>query len=319
MSRALVTGIAGQTGSYLAEHLVAQGHEVHGVVRGAGGADHAPLVENGVPAEAVLHVGDLTDHERMRALVLDVRPDVVVNLAALSSVAQSWRRPVETSLLNGTAVAALLAAVAELNADGGDAGFVQASSAEIFGQAAESPQTETTRVAPVNPYGAAKAYAHLLVGAYRAAGMRASGVVLYNHESPRRPEQFVTRKITASAARIARGEQDELVLGDLTVRRDWGWAPDYAEALALVATSDVADDFVVATGESHSIQDFVDAAFARVGIDDTTGLVRSDAEFVRPVDATELRGDATRIREALGWAPTRSFTEIVSAMVDADR
>jgi GDPmannose 4,6-dehydratase len=318
MPRALVTGIAGQTGSYLAEHLVARGLEVHGVVRDAGGADHAPLVENGVPAEAVLHVADLTDHGAMRAIVLDVRPDVVVNLAALSSVAASWKRPVETSLINGTAVAALLAAVAELNADGGEAGFVQASSGEIFGQPSESPQTESTLIAPINPYGASKAYAHLLVGAYRASGMRASSVVLYNHESPRRPEQFVTRKITAAAARIARGEQHELVLGDLTVRRDWGWAPDYAEALALVATNDVADDFVVATGESHSIQDFVDAAFARAGIDDTTGLVRSDAEFVRPADAQELRGDSSRIRERLGWAPTRSFTDIVSAMVDAD-
>jgi GDPmannose 4,6-dehydratase len=143
--------------------------------------------------------------------------------------------------------------------------------------------------------------------------------VLYNHESPRRPEQFVTRKITAAAARIARGEQRELVLGDLTVRRDWGWAPDYAEALALVATSDTADDYVVATGESHSIQDFVDAAFARVGITDTTDLVRSDAEFVRPADASELRGDASKIRSSLGWTPTRSFTEVVEAMVDADR
>jgi len=315
MLRALVTGVAGQTGSYLAENLVARGLEVHGVVRDGG--EDASAVE--LPPEVVLHRGDLTDLAGMRSTVLEVRPDVVVNLAALSSVAASWRLPVETAQLNGAAVAGLLAAVAELRDGGHDAAFVQASSAEIFGQAPVSPQDETTPIAPVNPYGASKAYAHLLVGAYRAAGLRASSVVLYNHESPRRPEQFVTRKITAAAARIARGEQSELVLGDLTVRRDWGWAPDYAEALALVATSDTADDYVVATGESHSIQDFVDAAFARVGIDDTTGLVRSDAEFVRPVDATELRGDATRIREALGWAPTRSFTEIVSAMVDADR
>lgn len=315
MLRALVTGVAGQTGSYLAENLVARGLEVHGVVRDGG--EDAPVAD--LPADVVLHRGDLTDLAGMRSTVLEVRPDVVVNLAALSSVAASWRLPVETAQLNGTAVAGLLAAVAELRDGGHDAAFVQASSAEIFGQADVSPQDETTPIAPVNPYGAAKAYAHLLVGAYRAAGMRASSVVLYNHESPRRPEQFVTRKITAAAARIARGEQRELVLGDLTVRRDWGWAPDYAEALALVATSGTADDFVVATGESHSIQDFVDAAFARVGITDTTGLVRSDAEFVRPADATELRGDASKIRTTLGWAPTRSFTEVVEAMVDADR
>lgn len=315
MLRALVTGVAGQTGSYLAENLVARGLEVHGVVRDGG--EDAPVAD--LPADVVLHRGDLTDLAGMRSTVLEVRPDVVVNLAALSSVAASWRLPVETAQLNGTAVAGLLAAVAELRDGGHDAAFVQASSAEIFGQADVSPQDETTPIAPVNPYGAAKAYAHLLVGAYRAAGLRASSVVLYNHESPRRPEQFVTRKITAAAARIARGEQRELVLGDLTVRRDWGWAPDYAEALALVATSGTADDFVVATGESHSIQDFVDAAFARVGITDTTGLVRSDAEFVRPADATELRGDASKIRTTLGWAPTRSFTEVVEAMVDADR
>ena len=315
MLRALVTGIAGQTGSYLAENLVARGLEVHGVVRDGG--EDAPVAD--LPADVVLHRGDLTDLAGMRSTVLDVRPDVVVNLAALSSVAASWRLPVETAQLNGTAVAGLLAAVAELRDGGHDAAFVQASSAEIFGQAGVSPQDETTPIAPVNPYGAAKAYAHLLVGAYRAAGMRASSVVLYNHESPRRPEQFVTRKITAAAARIARGEQRELVLGDLTVRRDWGWAPDYAEALALVATSDTADDYVVATGESHSIQDFVDAAFARVGITDTSDLVRSDAEFVRPADASELRGDASKIRSSLGWAPTRSFTEVVEAMVDADR
>ena len=315
MLRALVTGVAGQTGSYLAENLVARGLEVHGVVRDGG--EDASAVE--LPPEVVLHRGDLTDLAGMRSTVLEVRPDVVVNLAALSSVAASWRLPVETAQLNGAAVAGLLAAVAELREGGHDAAFVQASSAEIFGQAPVSPQDETTPIAPVNPYGASKAYAHLLVGAYRAAGLRASSVVLYNHESPRRPEQFVTRKITAAAARIARGEQSELVLGDLTVRRDWGWAPDYAEALALVATSDTADDYVVATGESHSIQDFVDAAFARVGISDTSGLVRSDAEFVRPADATELRGDASKIRAALGWAPTRSFTEVVEAMVDADR
>jgi len=317
MLRVLVTGIAGQTGSYLAENLVAAGHEVHGVVRD-GGAE-APTTAGALPGEAVLHVGDLTDHVGTRALVLDVRPDVVVNLAAISSVAASWRDPLETSLLNGTAVAALIAAVAELSASGHEAAFVQASSAEIFGQPPVSPQDERTPVAPINPYGAAKAYAHHLVGAYRASGLRASSVVLYNHESPRRPEQFVTRKITAAAARIARGEQDELVLGDLDVRRDWGWAPDYADALARVATSDRADDYVVATGTAHSIRDFVAAAFARVGIDDTTGLVRSDAEFVRPADATELRGDASKIRAELGWSTTKSFTEIVDAMVDADR
>ncbi|RKR73242.1 GDP-mannose 4,6-dehydratase [Frondihabitans australicus] len=317
MPRALITGVSGQTGSYLAENLLARGWEVHGIQR-----DDAP--DPAIPERVVPHTADLVDFPAVRRVVDEVEPDVTVNLAALSSVAVAWARPLEVAQLNGTAVANLLDAVRSLpDRPGARRGFVQASSAEMFGQAAESPQSETTPIAPVNPYGASKAYAHALVGAYRAAGLRASSVILYNHESPRRPEAFVTRKITAGVARISRGEQSELVLGNLDARRDWGWAPDYAEAMARIAQSltegDTASaDFVVATGESHTIRDFVAAAFAAAGIDDWQHLVRVDPQFVRPTDATEMRGDAGRIRHALGWAPTKTFDAVVAAMVAAD-
>ncbi len=194
--------------------------------------------------------------------------------------------------------------------------FVQASSAWIFGNPDRSPQDESTPVRPVSPYGAAKAYAHQLVGVHRASGMAASSCILFNHESPRRPEQFVTRKITAAAARIAKGSDETLELGSLSIRRDWGWAPDYVDAMRRAAGTP--GDYVVATGVAHSIQEFVEFAFARAGIQDWRSRVRVTEEFARPDDAGELVGDATRARDVLGWAPTRTFEEVVAAMVDAD-
>ncbi len=311
MPVALITGVSGQTGSYLAENLLARGWEVHGVQR-EDGRDPA------VPAGVVLHQADLADFPATAGVVAEVRPDTTWNLAALSSVAASWTRPIETAQLNGAAVANLLDAVRALPDLPGGRGFVQASSAEIFGAAEVSPQTETTPLRPVNPYGASKAYGHVLAGAYRAAGLRASSVILYNHESPRRPEAFVTRKITAGVARILRSQQSELVLGNLDVKRDWGWAPDYAEALALAGEAETADDYLVATGESHTIRDFVEAAFTAAGIDDWEHLVRVDPAFVRPTDAHEMRGDAGKIHRALGWSPTKRFAEVVAAMVEHD-
>ena len=310
--RALITGIAGQTGSYLAETLLARGWEVHGTVRPQEATD-ADLLRG-----ASLHAVDLTDFPALDAVVGQVEPEVVVNLAAVSSVARSWDDPVETALLNGTAFAALLASVERTATADRQPHVIQASSAEMFGSPTRSPQDESTTIAPTNPYGAAKAFAHHLVGAYRARGLAASSIVLYNHESPRRPEAFVTRKITAGAARIARGEQDRLLLGNLEARRDWGWAPDYAEAIALVAESRAVDDFVVATGEAHSVREFAEAALRRAGIDRVEELIQVDERFLRPTDAVELVGDATRIRRRLGWEPTRTFEEIVGAMVDAD-
>jgi GDPmannose 4,6-dehydratase len=316
MPVALITGISGQDGSYLAESLVRQGYDVHGVIRSRSREDAG----DGVLADEVtLHTVDIADTARLAALVADVAPTEIYSLAALSSVWKSWADPVLTAQINSLPVAQLLESAWQLQQQtGAPVRLVQASSAELFGDALESPQTETTTIRPTSPYGAAKAYAHLMVGLYRERGLFASSCILYNHESPRRPETFVTRKITAAAARISRGLQDSLELGTLDTRRDWGWAPDYAHALELAAHADTADDFVIATGETHSIADLVALAFARVGIDDWQKHVSVSAEFARPLDAAEQLGDASKARSALGWTPTKSFEDIVAAMVDND-
>jgi GDPmannose 4,6-dehydratase len=311
MSRAFVTGIGGQDGSYLAERLLADGVEVHALTLETDPPPDLPGV--------TLHPGDLTRVEEVRALLLDLAPDEVYNLAAISSVALAWERPDLTARVNGLAAVGLLESALEVqDKTGRRVSVVQASSAEIFGEPATSPQDESTPLRPVNPYGAAKAYAHLMVGVYRRRDLHATSLVLYNHESPRRPPQFVSRKITSTVAAIAQGRADGLTLGNLDVRRDWGWAPDYVDAMVRAARADAADDFVVATGVGHSVREFVGAAFARVGIDDWAHLVTVDPAFVRPVDPTDLTGDARRARERLSWAPTVTFDEIVGRMVDAD-
>jgi GDPmannose 4,6-dehydratase len=310
--KAFVTGISGQDGTYLAERLLADGTEVHGLVFTADSP--SPYV----PDAAVLHEGDLTDVDTTRALLLDLAPDEVYNLAALSSVARSWEEPAAAARINSAGALGLLDAVATLAGRHRDVRFVQASSAEIFGEPATSPQDESTPIAPVNPYGVAKAEVHAAVGVRRRAGLHATSLILYNHESPRRPDRFVTRKITSTVAAIARGDADGLVLGNLAARRDWGWAPDVVDAMVRAARADSADDYVIATGRSHSVREFVAAAFARAGIADWEPLVSTDPAFVRPVDATELVGDASKARDRLGWAPTVTFEEIVGRMVDAD-
>jgi GDPmannose 4,6-dehydratase len=316
MPSALITGITGQTGGYLAEQLIADGWAVHGLVRQADRAEAAFVRRT---PDAVLHSGDLGDAARMTALVDDVDPDVVFNLGGITSVAASWQDPVETFRVTGSAVAVLLEAAWQLGERRGrPVAFVQASSAELFGAATVVPQNEETPIRPVNPYGAAKAAAHHLTSVYRARGMPASSVILFNHESPRRPPEFVTRKITRGAARIAAGLDSELLLGNLDAVRDWGWAPDYARAIALAAAGP-ADDYVIATGEAHRVRDFVDAAFRAAGIDDWAALVRQDPAFLRPTDAPVLVGDSSRARNALGWGPTVTFDEMVAAMVEADR
>lgn len=311
--RALVTGIAGQDGSYLAERLLDDGIEVHAItLRG----EPAPAW---CPADVTLHEGDVTDVAATRALLLDLAPDVVFNLAAISSVAQSWQHPEATAEVNGTAAVALLeSALRSQERTGRPVRFVQASSAEVFGQPTASPQDESTPIRPVNPYGAAKAYAHHMVAVSRSRGLHASALILYNHESPRRPGRFVSRKITATVAAIARGEADRLVLGNLDARRDWGWAPDHVDAMVRAAGADEPGDYVVATGEARSVRDLVAAAFAHAGITDWEGLVETDPALVRPVDATELVGDPTRARERLGWRPRTSFAEMVARLVDAE-
>jgi GDPmannose 4,6-dehydratase len=311
--RALVTGATGQDGSYLVEQLLAEGAEVHALVR-AGEAETSSL-----PAPVRRHVGDLSAGEALEVLVAEVQPTEVYNLGGLSSVALSWQEPALTAQISGVAVGHLLKAALELQERSGQrVRFVQASSAEIFGRTSRMPQDETTPLRPLTPYGAAKAYAHHLVGVYRARGLHASSCILYNHESPRRPEAFVTRKITAGVARIARGLQDELAMGNLDARRDWGWAPDYVAAMVLAARADKGRDYVIATGESHSVRDFVAAAFRGAGITEWDHLVTLDPRFARPSDAPELVGDASRAGDLLGWAPSVLFGEVVSRMVAHD-
>lgn len=308
-TRAFVTGIGGQDGSYLAERLVADGLEVHALVLGDDGPP--PYC----PPQVHLHVGDLTDVDATRRLLLGVAPSEVYNLAAISSVAQSWEQPDLTAQVNGAAAVALMESARQV---GPYVRFVQASSAEIFGEPAGAPQDERTPLQPVNPYGAAKAFAHLAAGVFRHRDLHVSSAILYNHESPRRPERFVTRKITSTVAAIARGEADHLALGNLDARRDWGWAPDYVDALVRAARADEPGDYVVATGRAHSVRDLVAAAFAAADIADWESYVRQDERFMRPADPSELVGDATRARTVLGWAPTVTFEDLVSRMVAAD-
>jgi GDPmannose 4,6-dehydratase len=309
VTRALVTGIGGQDGSYLAERLLADGTEVHALVL------HDDAAPPFCPPEVTLHVGDLADVDATRRLVLDLAPDEVYNLAAISSVAQSWQEPDLTAQVNGLAAVALMESARQV---GDHVRVIQASSAEIFGEPDQSPQTEHTPVRPLNPYGAAKAYAHLAVAVQRRRGVHASSLVLYNHESPRRPDRFVTRKITRGVAAIAQGRASELVLGNLDARRDWGWAPDYVDAMVRAALADQPEDYVIATGVGHTVRDFVATAFRHAGITDWEALVTSDPALTRPADAADLTGDATRARERLGWAPTVDFDGVVAAMVAAD-
>lgn len=314
MRRVFLTGITGQTGSYLAEQLIADGWQVHGLVRPADGGRDA--LSRYAPA-AQLHEGDLADAGRLQHLVEKVAPSVIFNLGGISSVARSWEDPLGTAAVTAMPVGILLdAALALQERSGNPVTFVQASSAEIFGLAEESPQDEATPVRPSNPYGAAKAYGHHLVGVYRARGLAGASCILYNHESPRRPVQFVTRKITRAVARISLGLQDRLSLGNLDARRDWGWAPDVARALAAAASTP--DDYVIATGVAHSVRDFVAAAFQAAGISDWEPLVDVDAALIRHGDAALQVGDAGKARRVLGWRPSVSFDDMVRAMVETD-
>ena len=316
MSVALITGITGQDGGYLAERLLADGCTVHGLIH-----DGDPGVADllGRCPSVQLHTGDLTDDASLATVVAASEPDEVYNLAGISSVAFSWERPVLTADVTALGAARLLEQVWQLQERRGrPVRFVQASSAEIFGDAEVAPQDETTPLRPNSPYGASKAFAHQLVGVYRGRGLHAVSAILYNHESPRRPPTFVTRKITRAAARISQGLEQELVLGNLDARRDWGWAPDYVEAMVLAARHATAGDYVVATGQAHSVREFVVAAFDRAGVEDWESRVRVDQAFVRPSDAALQVGDSSKARRELGWRPSVDFAELVGRMVDAD-
>jgi GDPmannose 4,6-dehydratase len=313
MPVALITGVTGQDGTYLARDLLEQGFEVHGLVKpgDVSLADRSPFV--------VAHEGDLTDAGFLANLIARVAPDEVYNLAGQTSVAASWIDPVGTAATTGSAVASMALGCWELQErTGKSVRFVQASSAEIFGAATQVPQQEATAILPVSPYGAAKAFGHFTVSAFRSRGLHASSCILYNHESPLRPETFVTRKITAAAARISLGLQDTLSLGTLDVSRDWGWAPDYVRAMQLAARHAEAADFVIGSGVEHTVRDFVAAAFTAAGISDWEDRVVLDPAFVRPADPPRQLADSSRARDMLGWMPEVGFDELVARMVAAD-
>lgn len=312
--RALITGITGQDGSYLAEQLAADGHEVWGLLRGQRNPKRA-WIESLVPGVHLVE-GDLLDQSSLQHALVESGPDVVFNLAAITYVGMSWQQPTLMTEVTGLGCLRMLEAI--LNVDP-RIRFVQASSSEMFGQAREVPQNEQTPFNPRSPYGVAKCFAHNTAINYRESyGIHASTAIMFNHESPRRGEEFVTRKVTAAAAKIAAGQQTILQLGNLDARRDWGWAQDYMRALPLLAGLDAPDDVVLATGVDRSVRDLCAAAFGAVGLS-WLDHVRVDPALFRPADVPLLLGDADKARRLLGWEPTVTFDAIVSALVAHDR
>jgi len=318
--RALITGITGQDGSYLAELLLAKGYEVHGLIRRSSSfnttrIDHIYADPHEQSPRLLLHYGDLTDGAGLRQVLTKCRPDEVYNLGAQSHVRVSFDQPVYTAQVDAIGTLRLLEAIRDL---GLPTRFYQASSSEMYGKVVETPQTETTPFHPRSPYACAKVFAHWQTVNYREAyGMFACSGILFNHESPRRGETFVTRKITRAATRIREGLQQKLYLGNLDAQRDWGFAGDYAEAMWLMLQQDRPDDYVVATGETHSVRELLEEAFRRVGLD-WEKHVEIDPRYYRPAEVDVLLGDAAKARERLGWAPRVTFRELVKRMVEAD-
>jgi len=318
MPRALITGITGQDGLYLAELLIAKGYTVYGLIRGQNNPK-IELVRRTVP-EVRLVTGDLTDVSSLVRVLSEAQPDEVYNLGAISFVAYSWENAALTTDVTGKGVLNILEATRLYAGDDpASVRFYQASSSEMFGKVQEVPQRESTLLWPRSPYGVAKVFGHYMTINYRESyGMHASSGILFNHESPRRGPEFVTRKVTRAVARIRHGLQDALVMGNLDAQRDWGFAGDYVEAMWLMLQQPHGDDYVVATGETHSIRDLLDAAFVAAGIADWEPHVRQSEEFMRPAEVDLLVGDAAKAREVLGWAPKVGFRELVAMMVEAD-
>jgi GDPmannose 4,6-dehydratase len=313
---ALITGITGQDGGYLAEALTTAGWRVAGALR-RGELLPAHLADLG--SDLRCREVELQDPVAVEAMVHDVAPDVVYNLAGVSSVADSWADPVMTVQVNTLGALNLLQACWTLQEGRGrEVRFLQASSGEIFAGSTVVPQDESTQVEPTSPYGASKAAAQHLVQVFRSRGMHAVNAILYNHESPRRPPTFVTRKITSAVAAIVTGQQDKLVLGNVGARRDWGWAPEYVDALVLASSHSEPDDYVIATGVSHTVEEFVAMAFQSVDILDWRQYVSSDPSFERPTDGTELRGRPQRAADVLGWKAQVPLEETVARMVAHD-
>ncbi len=334
--RALITGITGQDGSYLAELLLKEGYEVFGMVRRSSSTNTSRiehlLAEHGNSAGRIhLVYADLCDASSINQMMQSVRPDEIYNLAAQSHVQVSFEMPVYTGDVTAIGVARLLEGMRKVAPD---ARFYQASSSEMFGKVVESPQTESTPFYPRSPYGTAKAYAFYLTRNYRESfGTFATNGILFNHESPRRGNTFVTRKITQAVAQIKRGRTDPLRLGNLEARRDWGFAGDYVEAIWLMMQADQPDDFVIATGKSHSVRQWCELAFERVELPitwegegihekgmgpDGNVLIEIDAQYFRPSEVDRLIGDASKAKRDLGWEPKVGFHELVEIMVDAD-
>lgn len=310
---ALITGITGQDGSYLAEFLVAKGYTVHGMVRRTSSPSLARIEH--MLDKIHLHTGDLLDQYSLTSLLDRIRPNEVYNLAAQSYVPESWRQPIFTAETTGLGVTRLLDAIHQVDKQ---IRFYQASSSEMFGKVRETPQSEETPFHPRSPYGAAKAYGHHITVNYRESyGLFACCGILFNHESPRRGLEFVTRKITDGVARIKLGLASDLRLGNLAAKRDWGFAGDYVRGMWQMLQQVEPGDFVIGTGETHSVREFVEIAFDHVGLDWRRHVV-IDPEFYRPAEVDLLLADPSRARTILGWQPLMSFTELVHSMVDAD-
>jgi GDPmannose 4,6-dehydratase len=319
--KALITGITGQDGSYLAELLLAKGYEVHGVVRRSSSMNRARIdhLQHTNPGQAdgsrfVLHYGDMTDSGGLNRLIKTIRPDEIYNLAAQSHVQISFDQPEYTGDADALGTTRILEAI---RTTGLPTRFYQASTSEMFGSS-PPPQNETSQFHPRSPYAIAKLYAHWMTVNYREAhGLFACSGILFNHESPRRGENFVTRKVTRGIAQILAGKLDKLRLGNLDAKRDWGHARDYVNAMWLILQHDKADDYVIATGVSRSVKEFVEAAFGLVGLD-WKKYVESDPAYMRPAEVLELRGDSSKATKALGWKPETTFQELVNEMLEND-
>jgi GDPmannose 4,6-dehydratase len=311
--RALITGVAGQDGSYLAEFLLEKGYEVHGMVRRLSSETHERL--EATRDRLHLHNGDLLDQSSLTHVLRESLPDEVYNLAAMSFVAASWNQPTLTAESGAVGVTRLLEAVREVVPE---ARFYQASSSEMFGKVRETPQNEQTPFYPRSPYGVAKAYGHSIAVNYREShGLYACSGILFNHESPRRGLEFVSRKVTHAAAAIALGEADELRLGNLDAHRDWGYAPEYVEAMWMMLQQAEPDDYVIGTGRDHSVRELVDVAFTHVGLDPSEHVV-VDPALLRPAEVDHLVSDSSKARSVLGWEPRVGFEDFIPLMVDAD-
>jgi len=318
MKRALITGVTGQDGYYLSKLLLEKGYEVYGLVRG----QNNPKIEflkRELPEVKIL-TGDLMDTSSLIRALNSAQPDEFYNLGAISFVAYSWENASLTSDVTGKGVLNALEAVRIYSGDDPKkVRFYQASSSEMFGKVQHVPQSESTLLWPRSPYGVAKVFGHYMTINYRESyGMHASSGVLFNHESPMRGPEFVTRKISIAVARIALGLQDKLVLGNIEAKRDWGFAGDYVDAMWRMLQQDEADDYVISTGETHSVREFLEVAFNHAGISDWEQYVEQNPEFYRPAEVDLLVGDATKAKDSLGWVPAVSFEELVRMMVDAD-